>query len=112
MRQKVFWIAASCILAVVGLLPLASSGPTSAPGAHQAPQIALLGRQGLFLAPHAGLLEVLTLAQLGEDTGLLTLLLEPADRDLDRLVLLDSHSCHIVADSLLRCAWPAPAGRI
>jgi len=30
MRQKVFWIAASCILAVVGLLPLASSGATPA----------------------------------------------------------------------------------
>src|SRR5262249_29621569 len=49
---------------------------------------------GLLLPSHAPPLVVLALAQLREDTSLLTLFLEATDSAVDRLVLLDAHPCH------------------
>src|SRR5690242_16431794 len=61
-----------------------------------AAQRALARGHGLLFPPHAGFLVVLALAQLGEDAGLLALLLEATDRALDGLVVLDPNPCHVV----------------
>src|SRR5262245_16952218 len=68
--------------------------PRSDRGARRAAECALACGHGLFLFPHAGLLVVLALAQLGEDAGLLALLLEVPDGALDGLVLLDADPGH------------------
>src|SRR4026208_679480 len=57
-----------------------------------------LATSGICLAlPAFGwLLEVLVLPQIGEDTGLLTLFLEAAERALERLVVLNSYAQHAI----------------
>src|SRR4029450_6839543 len=51
-------------------------------------------RRSLLLAAHARLVEELAAAKLGQDAGLLHLLLEALHGELDRLVLLDLHQGH------------------
>src|SRR5204863_8779224 len=65
-------------------------------GAGRATEGALARGHRLLLPSHARLLVMLALAQLGQDAGLLTLLLEAADRALDGLVLLDPNPSHAV----------------
>src|SRR5262249_27113323 len=80
--------------------PIGSSDGCSVARLHGATRCASEGalarRHGLFLPPHARLLVVLAFAKLGEDAGLLALLLETADRALDGLVLFDPNPCHVV----------------
>ena len=62
-------------------------GLTPLQGLHLAP-----GRVGLALAPFARLLEMLMLAEIREDSRLLTLLLEATQRTLEGLVVLDPNA--------------------
>src|SRR4029077_6570381 len=71
-----------------------------------AAQRALARGHGLLLPPYARLLVVLALAKLGEDTGLLALLLEATDRALDGLVVLDPNPCHVVTSPPPRRSGP------
>src|SRR5260370_41416891 len=56
---------------------------------------------GLALALDRRLLEVLPLPQLGQDSRLLDLALEPAERVLEALLLTHMHDGHLVLTSLL-----------
>src|SRR6187397_2967455 len=78
----------------IGSAAISEGMPRSDGGARRAPECALACGHCLFLFPHAGLLVVLALAQLGEDAGLLALLLEAPDGALDGLVLLDADPGH------------------
>src|SRR5690606_2920363 len=83
--------------------PLAASAPQVpwlASGARQSPEVTFLRSQRLLLLAHARLLEMLALAQLGEDPRLLARLFEAANRRLDRLVVFDSNTRHRISFSL------------
>src|SRR5512140_550104 len=71
------------------------SAPGAGPGVRSALRCArvLLALRFLALAFHARLLVVLAAASLGEDAGLLDLLVEAAQGALERLVLTNSDFC-------------------
>src|SRR3990172_6421837 len=71
---------------------------------------ALLGSESLLLALHAGLLVVLALADLRQDTRLLALLLEALHRVLERFAVLDSHTRHSVSSYLAGRGLSLPKG--
>src|SRR5512146_2271392 len=86
--------------AVISLLSRSRRVTGSAPGVDPRRSISALGRprvllalRFLALALHAWLLVVLASARLGEDAGLLDLLVEAAQGGLDRLVLTNSDFC-------------------
>src|SRR5687767_7860987 len=66
----------------------------------------LLALRFLALPLHARLLVVLAAASLGEDAGLLDLLVEAAEGALERLVLTHSDFCQSRIHLLVLCALP------
>src|SRR4029077_12771562 len=74
----------------------------------------LLALRFLALPLHARLLVVLAPASLGEDAGLLDLLVEAAEGALERLVLTHSDFCqsrvHLLGPNCVPAPRPWPAG--
>jgi hypothetical protein len=64
-----------------------------------------LAREGLLLPLHGRLLVVLALADLGEDTRLLSGLLEALEGALDGLTVLHSNTGHAVTSFRVRQGW-------
>src|SRR3954451_17841978 len=54
------------------------------------------GGDRLTFASDAGLFVIFALFQFLQNASLFTLLLEPADRALDRFVVFNTYSCHVV----------------